>query len=74
MDDATDSWQSRMRQNDSRFFLGIFVVGFMVFLGVALVAQLLTFQWRSWLPGAENEKSLIGGVTAAVYSFMSYLT
>jgi light-harvesting complex 1 beta chain len=74
MDHATDSWQSRMQKDDSRVFFGIFVVGFVVFLGVALVAQLLTWQWRSWLPGAEDEKSLIGGVKAAVYSFMSYLT
>jgi light-harvesting complex 1 beta chain len=34
----------------------------------------LTWQWRSWLPGAEAEKSMIGGVKAAVYTFMSHLT
>jgi light-harvesting complex 1 beta chain len=54
--------------------LGIFVVGFAVFLLVALAAQLVGFRWRTWLPGAEDHKSLVGGVTAAVYTFMSYLT
>ncbi len=60
-------------KNDSKTFSGIFIVSFVVLLGIALVAQLLTWQWRPWFPGAEGEKSLIGGVKAAVYTFMSYL-
>ena len=54
-------------------FYGIFVAGFIVFLLVALVAQVFTWQWRPWFPGAEGERSLIGGVKSAVWSFMSYL-
>jgi light-harvesting complex 1 beta chain len=49
----------------------VFCVGFAVFLVIALVAQMLTMRWRSWLPGAEGERSLIGGVKSAVYTFMS---
>ncbi len=49
----------------------IFWVGFVVLLVIALVAQMLTMNWRSWLPGAEGEGSLIGAVKAAVYTFMS---
>jgi light-harvesting complex 1 beta chain len=41
---------------------------------IAVLAQAGHWQWRSWLPGAESEKSLIGGVKAAVYTFMSHLT
>lgn len=51
----------------------VFCVGFAVFLVIALVAQMLTMKWRSWLPGAEGERSLIGGVKSAVYTFMSYI-
>lgn len=51
----------------------VFCAGFAVFLVIALVAQMLTMQWRSWLPGAEGERSLIGGVKSAVYTFMSYI-
>jgi light-harvesting complex 1 beta chain len=58
---------------DSKAFNGIFLVSFMVFLAVALVAQLLTWKWRSWLPGAEGQKSLFGDVKSSVYTFMSYL-
>ena len=53
---------------------GIFVTSFAVFLLVALMAQVLTWHWRTWLPGAEGEKSMIGGVKAAVYTAMSHLT
>jgi light-harvesting complex 1 beta chain len=49
----------------------VFWVGFTVFLVIALIAQGLAMRWRDWLPGAEGEKSLIDGVRAAVYSFMS---
>jgi light-harvesting complex 1 beta chain len=49
-------------------------VTFFVFLLIAVLAQMLALDWRSWLPGAESEKSLIGGVKAAVYTFMSHLT
>ncbi len=51
----------------------VFCTGFAVFLVIALVAQMLTMRWRTWLPGAEGEGSLIGGVKSAVYTFMSYI-
>jgi light-harvesting complex 1 beta chain len=49
-------------------FYGIFVVSFVVFLAIALMAQVLGLPWRTWLPGAESVKSIIGGVKAAVYT------
>jgi len=52
---------------------GLFLVGFVAFLVIALVARMLAMQWRTWLPGAEGEKSMIGGVKAAVYTFMSHI-
>jgi light-harvesting complex 1 beta chain len=58
---------------DSSASKGVFFVGFVVFLLIALIAQMLAMHWRSWLPGAEGEKSMVGGVKAAVYSFMSLI-
>ena len=54
-------------------FTGIFVAAFLVLFPIALVAQALTVPWRRWFPGAETEKSLVGGVRTAVYSAMSHL-
>jgi light-harvesting complex 1 beta chain len=65
---------ARTPRPDSIGFFGILVASFIVFLFVALVAQLLTLNWRNWLPGAEGETTLIEGVRASVYTFMSYLT
>jgi light-harvesting complex 1 beta chain len=60
-------------KTDTRAFNGIFVISFLLFLAVALVGQLLTWNWRLWLPGAEGQKSLLSGVKSSVYTFMSYL-
>ncbi|MFC3147990.1 hypothetical protein [Piscinibacterium candidicorallinum] len=69
---SNDTLQEMMK-NDSVSFNGIFLASFVVLLAIALIAQILTWKWRPWLPGAEGEKSLIDDVRAAVYSFMSYL-
>ena len=58
---------------ESRKDLLIFGLSFAVFLVIALSGQLLGRPWRSWLPGAEGVGSMLGGVKAAVYTFMSHL-
>jgi len=73
MADTTNLSLQQILKNDSKAYLGIFAVSFCLLLVVALCAQAMTWQWRSWLPGAEAEKSLIGGVKGAVYTFMSQL-
>ncbi len=58
---------------ESISFHTIFAVSFVVFAAIAIVASMLGWHWRSWLPGAEGVKSMTGGVKAAVYTFMSHL-
>ena len=58
---------------DTKTFYGIFVVGFVLFLLIAVVAETLAWKWRSWLPGAEGNHSLIADVKGAVYTFMSHI-
>ena len=58
---------------DSKTYEALFFVSFVFVLLIALAAQVLFLQWRTWLPGAESEKSLIKGVRAGVYTFMSHL-
>lgn len=74
MTDITHGVMPGVLRNDTKTFWSIFVLSFAVLLVIALFAQLLTWNWRLWLPGAEGEKSLIHGVKSAVYTFMSYLT
>jgi len=73
MTDLVHAAAPQVLKSDSKAFFTIFLASFVVFLAIALVSQLLTWQWRTWLPGAEASKSMVGGVRAAVYTFMSYL-
>ena len=55
-------------------FQGIFVVIFIVFLGMALASLLFTLDWRTYLPGAEGARSMLSGVKSAVYTVISQLS
>lgn len=73
MHDTTIQSAQHPLERDSKTFYGIFVVGFVLFLLIAVVAEMLAWQWRSWLPGAEGNHSLIADVKGAVYTFMSHI-
>jgi len=64
---------SNLAAQDSKSYEALFFVSFVLVLLVALAAQLLFLKWRTWLPGAEGEKSLIKGVKSGVYTFMAHL-
>ncbi len=54
MDDlaiVTGDELSRVARNDKANFTGIFVVSFIVFLAIALCAQLLALPWRPLVAG-----------------------
>lgn len=74
MADPAQTLRQAVQRGDSRALTGLFVACFALLLVVALCGQLLGRPWRTWLPGAESNRSLVGGVTASVYTFMSYLT
>ncbi len=66
---------SRPHQKEASFpFAVIFALTFVVFFVIAVTAQVLMLNWRSWFPGAENSRTITGGVRAAVYTLMSHLT
>jgi len=74
MSQITSETLHESAKTNSVTYYSIFVVSFVLFLAIALIAQGLFLRWRSWFPGAEGGKSLIGDVKAAVYTFMSQLT
>jgi len=55
-------------------YRSLFVVLFIVFLGLALASTLCAQNWRALLPGAEGARSMLGGVTNAVYTVISQLS
>jgi hypothetical protein len=72
-DGATAGLQGSPPPTAATGYRGIFVVGFAVVFAIALLAQALLLPWRNWFPGSEGKKSLIGGVSAAVYGFMEHI-
>ena len=42
---------SGLTDSEAREFHSIFVVSFIVFTAIAIVAHFLVWQWRPWLPG-----------------------
>ncbi|MEN9760070.1 MAG: hypothetical protein RLZZ281_341 [Pseudomonadota bacterium] len=74
MNQISDEMLQESVKTNSITYYSIFAVSFVLFLAIALVAQMLFLQWRSWFPGAEGGKTLVGDVRAAVYTFMSQLT
>mgnify|MGYP003645638587 CR=1 FL=1 len=65
---------SGLTDGEAKEFHGIFVVSFLIFTAIAVVAHILVWQWRPWLPGPEGYAFLldsVDGVKAGLGHFMS---
>jgi light-harvesting complex 1 beta chain len=45
---------SGLNEDESRAFHRMFVTSFLGFLAIAIVAHILVWQWRPWIPGADG--------------------
>ncbi|GAC1340586.1 MAG: light-harvesting antenna LH1, beta subunit [Acetobacteraceae bacterium] len=62
---------SGLTDSEAREFHSIFVTSFIVFVAIAIVAHILVWMWRPWLPGPNGyTTSLLDGV-AAVKSLLA---
>lgn len=64
---------SGLTESEAREFHAIFVTSFIVFLVIAIIAHILVWQWRPWLPGPAGYTSMVDGVKAAVNSVLPYV-
>lgn len=54
---------SGLTEAEAREFHGVFVTSFIIFVVVAVVAHILVWQWRPWLPGPHGyATSFLDGV------------
>ncbi len=58
---------------EAREFHAIFMRSFAIFVGVAVVAHILAWLWRPWLPGP-NGYAMLDGATTAASHVLTYLT
>ncbi|MGI4797383.1 MAG: light-harvesting antenna LH1, beta subunit, partial [Janthinobacterium lividum] len=59
---------SGLTDSEAREFHSIFVTSFIIFVAVAVVAHILVWFWRPWLPGPNgyvNSSMLMDGLSAA---------
>lgn len=70
----TSGTSSGMTPDEAKEFHGIFMTSFLVFTGVAIIAHILAWIWRPWLPGEDGYSSLMDGVTVAALQILPTLT
>jgi light-harvesting complex 1 beta chain len=69
--DRRDGSLSGLTEGEAKEFHSIFMTSFIVFTVIAIIAHILAWQWRPWLPGPKGyTSSLIDGVHVAT----SYVT
>ena len=56
---------SGLTEGEAKEFHKIFVTSFIVFTGIAIVAHVLAWMWRPWLPGPDGYSLLEAGQTVA---------
>jgi light-harvesting complex 1 beta chain len=65
---------SGMTEAEAKEFHSIFVTSFLVFVGVAVVAHILAWMWRPWLPGPNGYAMLEDGVRNAAGTVLTMLS
>lgn len=65
---------SGLTESEAREFHSVFMTSFVIFTAIAVVAHILAWMWRPWLPGAGGYRSALDGVTHYASIVSSYLT
>lgn len=66
---------SGLTESEAQEFHKIFMMSFIIFTLIAIVAHFLVWQWRPWLPGPEGYSAvIIEGPKYAATQIMSYLS
>jgi light-harvesting complex 1 beta chain len=62
---------SGLTEQEAKEFHSIFVTSFIMFTAIAIVAHILVWMWRPWLPGPKGYAALEGGVDQTVTTLIS---
>lgn len=66
---------SGLTESEAKEFHGIFVSSFIAFVAVAVVAHILVWLWRPWLPGVKGyAMNAIGGSVDSLHHVISFLS
>lgn len=56
---------SGLSESEAKEFHGIFMTSFLIFTVIAVVAHVLVWMWRPWLPGVNGYGMIDGAQTVA---------
>jgi light-harvesting complex 1 beta chain len=62
-----------LTEDEAKEFHKIFVQSFIIFTAVAVVAHILAWAWRPWLPPAGGWQASLDGVRDTVLQTVTYL-
>ena len=72
---TNDASMSGLSEPEAKEFHKIFVTSFLAFTAIAVVAHILVWEWRPWLPGPQGYKtSLLDGAHVAASHLATLLT
>ena len=71
--DRTGGSISGLTEQEAKEFHTIFMTSFIIFVVIAIVAHILAWQWRPWLPGPEGYAAIADSVQGVVTQFRSYI-
>jgi light-harvesting complex 1 beta chain len=68
-----DKSLSGLSEQEAKEFHTLFVSSFIVFLILAIIAHILVWQWRPWLPSVHGYTSMIDSVHGALNAMQNFL-
>ena len=64
---------SGLTEAEAQEFHSLFVTSFIAFIVVAVIAHILVWMWRPWIPGPKGY-AMLDGVTNAAHSLISLVS
>lgn len=65
---------SGLSANEAKEVHRLFMLGFIVFTVIAIIAHILVWQWRPWFPGPDGYAAITDGVQAVAHSALTRLS
>ncbi len=73
MANSRDSSLSGLTEPEAQEFHRIFMQSFILFTVIAIIAHVLAWMWRPWLPGVEGYASLLESTKVAALNVLPFL-
>lgn len=64
---------SGLSDMEAREFHSLFMMSFIIFTAIAVVAHILVWMWRPWLPGPNGYRSALEAATQFAGSLSSFI-